>query len=224
MNKSVIITLAFALQCAAFGLYPAEMSARPGLPNQSVNQASGITGTVTDENGEPLIGVTVKVKGTKIATVTDFDGRFTLKSAGGGKEIVVTYVGYSDMTVSIGNGRDIRIQMQPDDKVMDEVVVIGYGTVKRRDLTGAISSVKAEDIKESPVLNAMEGLSGKIAGLDITRESGQAGEAPKILLRGNRSLNADCSPLYVIDGVSGGDITNINPNDIASIEVLKDAS
>ena len=144
MNKSVIITLAFALQCAAFGLYPAGMSARAGLPNQSVNQASGITGTVTDENGEPLIGVTVKVKGTKIATVTDFDGRFTLKSAGGGKELVVTYVGYSDMTVSIGNGRDIRIQMQPDDKVMDEVVVIGYGTVKRRDLTGAISSVKAE--------------------------------------------------------------------------------
>lgn len=224
MNKSVIITLAFALQCAAFGLYPAGMSARAGLPNQSVNQASGITGTVTDENGEPLIGVTVKVKGTKIATVTDFDGRFTLKSAGGGKELVVTYVGYSDMTVSIGNGRDIRIQMQPDDKVMDEVVVIGYGTVKRRDLTGAISSVKAEDIKESPVLNAMEGLSGKIAGLDITRESGQAGESPKILLRGNRSLNADCSPLYVIDGVSGGDISNINPNDIASIEVLKDAS
>ena len=224
MNKSVIITMAFALQCAAFGLYPAEASASAGLPNQSVNQTQKITGSVTDENGEPMIGVTVKVKGTNIATVTDFDGRFTLNSAGGGKQLVASYVGYSDVTVSIGTGRDLQIKMQPDEQVMDEVVVIGYGTVKRRDLTGAISSVKAEDIKESPVLNAMEGLQGKVAGLDITRSSGRAGESPQILLRGNRSLNADCSPLYVIDGVSGGDINNINPNDIASIEVLKDAS
>ena len=88
MNKSVIITMAFALQCAAFGLYPAEASASAGLPNQSVNQTQKITGSVTDENGEPMIGVTVKVKGTNIATVTDFDGRFTLNSAGGGKQLV----------------------------------------------------------------------------------------------------------------------------------------
>lgn len=224
MNKSIIFTMAFAFQLVVLGLYPAKASGRTEQPIQSVSQAQSITGVVTDESGEPMIGVTIKVKGTNIATITDFDGRFTLKYSGEGKQLVASYVGYADKTVAIGSGRDLRITMSPDDNMIDDVVVIGYGTVKRRDLTGAISSVKAEDIKESPVLNAMEGLAGKIAGLDITRESGRAGETPNILLRGNRSLTADCSPLYVIDGVSGGDISNLNPNDIESIEVLKDAS
>lgn len=224
MNKLLLIAMSMTLQFTSAGLYTAKASVNAEMPRQSVNQAHGVSGVVIDENGEPMIGVTVKVKGMDIAGVTDYEGRFILKSSGGGKQLVASYVGYKDAIVSIGSGRDLQIKMLPDDKIMDEVVVIGYGTVKRRDLTGAISSVKAEDIKESPVLNAMEGLSGKIAGLDISRESGRAGESPKILLRGNRSLNADCSPLYVIDGVSGGDINNLNPNDIASIEVLKDAS
>ena len=223
MNKFLIIILALALQSAALGLCPAVAWARAEQPGQGVNQTSTVTGTVTDEQGEPMIGVTVKIKGTNVATVTDLDGNFSLKYVSG-KELVLSYVGYTEKTVPIGNGRGLKIKMDPDNQVMDEVVVIGYGTVKRRDLTGAISSVKSEDIKESPVLNAMEGLSGKIAGLDIVRESGRAGASPTILLRGNRSLDADCSPLYVIDGVSGGSIDNINPNDIASIEVLKDAS
>ncbi len=189
---------------------------------QNVNQGTKAKGKVVDENGEPMIGVTVKVKGTTAATVTDIDGNFEIALPGSGKELLVSYIGYSDKTVTAGN--NMRIVMNPDNNVMDEVVVVGYGTVKRRDLTGAISSVKAEDIKENPTLNAMEGLQGKVSGLDIVRESGQAGTSPTILLRGNRSLQADCSPLYVIDGVSGGSIDNINPNDIASIEVLKDAS
>lgn len=224
MNKSRVISVAFALLWTACFVSNASASVEAKPMPQSVNQTSKITGKVVDENGEPMIGVTVKVKDTKAASVTDFNGNFTVSFSGGAKELVLSYVGYSDKTVAIGSGKDLLITMQPDNNVMDEVVVVGYGTVKRRDLTGAISSVKAEDIKESPVLNAMEGLSGKISGLDIVRESGQAGTSPKILLRGNRSLQADCSPLYVIDGVSGGSIDNINPNDIASIEVLKDAS
>lgn len=222
MKKDKIVTAALAL--SALCLQPAAAYAAAEPSPQEVNQAQKATGTVTDENGEPMIGVSVKVAGTSAATVTDIDGKFSMNIPAGSKEITASYIGYNDKTVKIGNGHNLKITMSLDNNVMDEVVVVGYGTVKRRDLTGAISSVKADDVKEAPVLNAMEGLSGKISGLDIVRESGRAGTTPQILLRGNRSLNADCSPLYVIDGVSGGNIDNINPNDIASIEVLKDAS
>ena len=182
-----------------------------------------IKGTVVDETGEPMIGVTVKVKGTQNATVTDLNGHFTVNS-GGKSTLELSYVGYLTMTTQAKGNANLKISMKPDNKMMDEVLVIGYGTVKKRDALGAISQVKAEDIKQAPVMNAMEGLSGKIAGLDITRESGQAGSSPTILLRGNRSLTSNCAPLFVIDGVSGGSIDNLNPNDIESIEVLKDAS
>ena len=191
---------------------------------QSVEQSQTVSGQVVDENGDPVIGATVKAKGARAAAVTDLNGNFSLSLPSGVKTIEVSFVGYHSKTVNVAGKRQISVRLEPDAQEMDEVVVVGYGTVKRRDLTGAISSVKSEDIKQAPVVNAMEGLSGKISGLDITRESGQAGSSPQILLRGNRSLNADCSPLYVIDGVSGGSIDNINPNDIESIEVLKDAS
>ena len=218
------LTVVLALQGAIMCGIPVTASADNMLATQSVNQTQKITGQVVDEKGEPMIGVTVRAKGSNAATVTDLDGNFTLNVGNGVKSFTVSYIGYNTKTVAITNRRQFNITLDPDSKVMDEVVVVGYGTVKRRDLTGAISSVKSEDIKQAPVVNAMEGLSGKISGLDITRESGQAGTSPQILLRGNRSLNADCSPLYVIDGVSGGSIDNINPNDIESIEVLKDAS
>lgn len=223
MNRKQL-TVALALSGAMMCGLPLTASAGQRFEVQAVNQAQKITGQVVDENGEPMIGVTIKAKGSQIATVTDLDGNFSLSVPAGIKNITISYIGYNTKFVSIAGKKQFKISLEPDANVMDEVVVVGYGTVKRRDLTGAISSVKSEDIKQAPVVNAMEGLSGKISGLDITRESGQAGESPKILLRGNRSLNADCSPLYVIDGVSGGDIDNINPNDIESIEVLKDAS
>lgn len=218
------LTVALALQGAIMCGLPLAANADTHIAAQSVNQSQKISGTVVDENGEPMIGVTVKVKGAQAATVTDLDGNFSLNISGNVKSIVVSYIGYNSQTVTLAGKRQLQIKLVPDAQVMDEVVVVGYGTVKRRDLTGAISSVKSEEIKQAPVVNAMEGLAGKISGLDITRESGQAGTSPQILLRGNRSLNADCSPLYVIDGVSGGSIDNINPNDIESIEVLKDAS
>lgn len=222
--KKDLIMMSLAIQGAMLLGMPQNASAEKSQPVLSVAQAQKIQGQVVDENGEPMIGVTVRAKGAQAATVTDLDGKFSLNIPAGVKNIEVSYLGYNKQTISIVGKRQLKVSMAPDAKVMDEVVVVGYGTVKRRDLTGAISSVKSEDIKQAPVVNAMEGLQGKISGLDITRESGQAGSSPTILLRGNRSLNADCSPLYVIDGVSGGDIDNINPNDIESIEVLKDAS
>lgn len=182
---------------------------------------SAIHGTVVDEQGEPMIGVTVKAKGSQAATITDIDGNYSLNVTNG-TMLEFSYVGYTTQTVKARNG--MKVKLEPDSHIMDEVVVIGYGTQKKRDLTGAVSSVKSEDIKKAPVMNAMEGLQGRISGLDITRESGRAGSSPNILLRGNRSLNASCAPLYVIDGVQGGNIDDINPNDIETIDVLKDAS
>jgi len=187
------------------------------------NATGKVSGRITDENGEPMIGVTVREKGTQNATITDMDGNFSLplKSS---TTIEASYMGYLVQDFKAGPGQSLSLQMKPDTKMLDEVVSIGYGTVRKRDMLGAISQVKSEDIKLTPSLNAMEGLAGKIAGLDITRSSGQAGTSPALLLRGNRSLTSDCSPLFVIDGVAGGSIENLNPNDIETIEVLKDAS
>ncbi len=209
----------FSLPLAAGNAWGGELkSSNP----QEVQQTRNVTGKVLDENGEPMIGVSVLVKGTQKGTITDFDGNFRLDVPSGATELQLMYVGYKAHTVRITSGNMV-VRMEPDNQLLDEVVVIGYGTMKKRDLTGAISSVKSEDIKMAPVANAMEALQGKIAGLDISRSSGRAGESPTVLLRGNRSLTASNEPLYIIDGIAGN-IDTLNPNDIESIEVLKDAS
>lgn len=191
---------------------------------QTVLQSRTIKGQILDENGEPLIGVSVVVKGeSTVGTITDFDGNFSLEVPSGQKILVVSYIGYKTQEVTLGTGDTINIKMVLDTQALDEVVVIGYGTMKKRDLTGAITSVKSEDITLNPGSNPMEALQGKVAGLDITRESGQAGSGVKMQLRGNRSFSASGSPLFIIDGMPG-DYATLNPNDIESIEVLKDAS
>lgn len=222
--KTLVSTAMKAMLIAGFAAiaYPTTAMAA-GVSVQAVNQQEQVKGTVVDETGEPMIGVTVKVKGSTTGAITDLDGNFTL-NAPAGSVIEISYVGYTTQSIKAVAGKAINVKMQPDAKVMDEVVVIGYGTVKKRDMLGAISQVKSDDIKQSPTMNAMEGLQGKISGLDITRTSGAAGSDPKILLRGNRSLDGSNDPLFVIDGISGGNINNLNPNDIESIEVLKDAS
>ena len=131
-------------------------------------------------------------------------------------------MGYQAQDVKITSGHMV-IKMEPDNKLLDEVVVIGYGTMKKRDLTGSITSVKSEDIVLNPAANPMQALQGKVAGLDITKESGQAGSGVKMQLRGTRSFSASGNPLFIIDGMPG-DYATLNPNDIESIEVLKDAS
>lgn len=190
-----------------------------------------ITGTVVDQTGEPTIGASVKVKGTAVATVTDLDGNFTLNTATG-SVLEVSYVGYTTQEVK-ATAQPMRIQLKEETSVMDEVVVIGYGVMKKRDLTGSVTSVKAEDIVRSPASNAMEALQGQVPGMDITRNSGSATSGVTINIRGKRSLsdvkdefdnNIANAPLFIIDGMQGGNISDLSPADIESIEVLKDAS
>ena len=190
---------------------------------ERTQQARNVKGHVVDENGEPMIGVSILVKGTKIGTITDFDGNFLLKNVSSEANILsVSYTGYKSKEVKIVAG-EIKIKMEPDNQLLDEVVVVGYGTVKKRDLTGAVSSVKSDDIVKMPTANVMEAIGGRVAGLDITRDSGSAGSKVNMTLRGNRSINGSNTPLFIIDGVEGN-YADLNPSDIESIEVLKDAS
>ena len=142
---------------------------------QEINQQRSVSGQVLDENGEPMIGVSVLVKGTKVGAITDFDGRFKIDAPAGAQELQITYMGYKSKTVKITSG-NILVKMEQDNQLLDEVVVVGYGTVKKRDLTGAVSSVKNEDIVIAPTNKVMEALQGKIAGMDITKTSGEIGE------------------------------------------------
>lgn len=189
----------------------------------SVMQGKTIKGQILDETGESMIGVSVLVKGTTIGTVTDFDGNYTLEVPSGKNILEISYIGYKTKEITIGNNSLINIKMEPDTQALDEVVVIGYGTVKKRDLTGAVASMKNEDVTVAPTSNVMEALQGKIAGMDIVKSSGQVGEDVSILLRGSRSIYGSNEPLFIIDGIPGS-YSQVNPFDIESVDVLKDAS
>lgn len=189
----------------------------------SVMQGKTIKGQILDETGESMIGVSVLVKGTTIGTVTDFDGNYTLEVPSGKNILEISYIGYKTKEITIGNNSLINIKMEPDTQALDEVVVIGYGTVKKRDLTGAVASMKNEDVTVTPTSNVMEALQGKIAGMDIVKSSGQVGEDVSILLRGSRSIYGSNEPLFIIDGIPGS-YSQVNPSDIESVDVLKDAS
>lgn len=206
--------------------FPAQAEKAWGRVNDSnsqvVNQTRTVTGTVLDETGEPLIGVSVQVKGTSTGTITDFDGKFSL-NVPANATLTVSYIGYQTQDIKVGSQRDLTVRLRPDNKLLDEVVVIGYGTVKKRDLTGAVASMKNADVVIAPTNNVMEALQGKVAGLDITKTSGQVGEDVEILLRGSRSIYGSNAPLFIIDGIPGS-YSQINPSDIESVDVLKDAS
>ena len=190
---------------------------------KSAQQQQKVTGKVVDANNEPLIGVSVLEKGTTNGTITDFDGNYTLEVPSGKNILEISYIGYKTKEITIGNNSLINIKMEPDTQALDEVVVIGYGTVKKRDLTGAVASMKNEDVTVAPTSNVMEALQGKIAGMDIVKSSGQVGEDVSILLRGSRSIYGSNEPLFIIDGIPGS-YSQVNPSDIESVDVLKDAS
>lgn len=190
---------------------------------QSVTQTKAIKGIITDETGEPMIGVSVWVKGTSNGTITNLDGEYKLDVLAKNQTLEISYIGYKTQQVTIGTESHINIKMIPNTQALDEVVVIGYGAVKKRDLTGAVTSIKNEDIALNPGTNPMQALQGKVAGLDIMKSSGQAGSGVSMQLRGTRSFTASGSPTFIIDGMPG-DYSTLNPNDIESIEVLKDAS
>ena len=182
--------------------------------------AQGIKGTVIDENGEPVIGATVAdMSNTKNATITDFDGNFVI-NVKSGQTITISYIGYEAQTVAAKNGMTVRLQ--PDNKVLDEVVVVGYGVQKKSSVTGAISQVKPEDIENRTISNAQQALQGKTSGVQVISTSAAPGSSPTVRVRGYSS-NVSSEPLYVVDGVRLNDISGLDPSVIASMEILKDA-
>lgn len=188
------------------------------------NAQKSVSGIVTDENGDPMIGVTVKEDGTDNVAVTDLSGKFTLNNLSAtASSVTLSYIGYIQQSVKIRPGT-MSIEMLPDNQSLDEIVVVGYGVQKKRDLTGSVSSLKQKDIVAIPTTNVLESMQGKIAGLDLSVTSGQAGASPTFTVRGERSLTASNAPLILVDGIDYGSDVDINPSDIESIEVLKDAS
>ena len=190
---------------------------------QEVQQATKkITGTVVDAQG-PVIGASVVEKGkTGNGVITDFDGNFTL-TVSPGATIVVSYVGYQTQEIKVGNQSSFNITLQEDDALLDEVVVVGYGTMKKKLVTGATVQVKGEEIAKLNTTNALEAMQSSTPGVQITQSSSQPGKGYKVYIRGIGTIG-DSQPLYVIDGVAGGNLDGINPNDIESIDVLKDAA
>ena len=183
-----------------------------------------ITGTVTDESGEPIIGASVMLKGTSSGPITSMDGSFNLE-AKDGEVLKISYIGYLEQLVTITPGKDLQVTLLEDLASLDEVIVIGYGTAKRRDFTGSVSSVKLEDspISLSANTNALESLKGSVTGLDVGYTNSAGGE-PGLLVRGQNSISGSNNPLIVVDGViSMGSINDINPNDIAQPESVKAA-
>ena len=183
--------------------------------------AQGLKGNVIDENGEPVIGATVAEKSNpKNATITDFDGNFVV-NVKAGQIITISYIGYETQEKPAKNGMTIRLQ--PDNKVLDEVVVVGYGVQKKSSVTGAISQVKPEDMENRTITNAQQALQGKTSGVQIISSSAAPGSSPTVRVRGYSS-NVSSNPLYVVDGVRLSDISGIDPSTIASMEILKDAA
>ena len=182
-----------------------------------------IKGTVTDENGEPIIGASVLEKGTNAGVSTDIDGNFSLKVTGK-NPLVVSYIGMDAQEVNITGKTQVNVVLKENSKVLDEVVVIGYETVRKKDLTGSVSSINAKAIENVPVVNVAEAMSGKLAGVNVTTSEGSPDAEINIRVRGGGSITQESTPLYIVDGFPVSSISDISPADIQSIDVLKDAS
>lgn len=182
-----------------------------------------ISGTVVDSDGTPIPGVSVVIKGTAKGVATDFDGVYKV-GADPSDVLVFSSIGFATYEVLVGNQSIIDVVMQAEASSLDEVVVVGYGTQRKSDLTGAVGVLSNDDLLKSPVNNSLQGLQGKVAGVNVFLNSGSPSGAPKIVIRGVGTINSSSTPLYVVDGVAMEDIQYLNPNDIERMEVLKDAS
>ena len=189
---------------------------------QEVLQSKTVSGQVLDEKGEPMIGVNVLVKGTTNGTITDFDGKFSIPDVPSNATLVVSYIGY--LTKEVKTGKDLVIVLEEDNKTLDEVVVIGYGTVKRRDLTGSVASVTGEKLAANPVANVAQALQGQLPGVSVTSQDGRPGAGMSIRIRGGGSITQSNDPLFIVDGVQVSGIDDIPADNIESIDVLKDAA
>lgn len=198
-------------------LKPKSTNVIPGVKQS----ARKVTGTITDETGEALIGVNIMVKGQTIGTISDFNGQFSLEGVGDNATLVISYIGYLTQEIKPGN-QPLKIVMKEDAQALDEVVVTGYSTQAKKDITGSVAVVATDDLKETPVSNFSEALQGKAAGVFVQSGGGPLGETT-IRIRGVGSVNGS-DPLIIVDGVSGVDIDAVNPNDIESMQILKDAA
>ena len=186
-------------------------------------QGKTVSGTVVDNNNEPVIGANVIVKGTTNGTITDFDGNYSLQVPDGAI-LHISYIGYLSKEIPVGSQTTINVQLLEDTQALDEIVVVGYGVQRKSDVTGSISVSKGEDLLKQQSFSALDGLKGKASGVNIFANSGQPGGASRVIIRGTGTINSKSDPLYVVDGVVMEDFKFMNPNDIERIEVLKDAS
>ena len=184
-----------------------------------------VTGTVKDATGEPMIGVSILVDGTTIGGITDFDGNFTIKDVPEKAVLKITYIGFKDQKISVAGKNSFNVTMEEDAASLDEVVVVGYGTMKKKDLTGAVANVKTEDLQKVAGANALAAMQAKVPGVDLQQSGGgEAGAGVKMQMRGNRSLLANNDPLVIVDGVEYGSTLDIPASDIESMDILKDAA
>ena len=206
-----------ARKCSLLGLFLAGM----GVPLVYAQQT--VTGQITDETGAAIPGANVLIQGTTVGSVADVEGNYRI-SASSDDVLVFSFVGYLTQTKEVGNQTTINVTMEPDVQSLEEVVVVGYGTQKKSDVTGALASVSPEDFEAQPITRIDQALEGRAAGVSVVQTSGAPGAGYKIRIRGANSISGNNSPLYVVDGLVVGDINSLNVNDIASMEVLKDAS
>jgi TonB-linked SusC/RagA family outer membrane protein len=183
-----------------------------------------VQGTVADEKDEGLPGVSIIIKGSQKGTTTDAGGHFRLEVENPSAILIFSYVGYVPQEVAVGNRATLNITLKADDKTLDEIVVVGYGSVKKKDLTGSVGSIDNKEIKDLGVTRLDQALAGRVAGVQVKAVSGEPGAAPQIRVRGIGSISAGAGPLYVVDGFPTDNIQSLNPNDIASMDILKDAS
>ncbi len=211
-NRLLPWAVCFLLLCGSAGRLSAQEEQRT------------IQGVVLDETGQPAIGATVVVTGTESMTVTGLDGDFRLVIPADAPQMEVSYVGYRKQTVPLAGKSQFNVQLQPDNVALEEVVVIGYGTAKKGNVTGSIATLKAETLEDRSNENVLSSLQGQLAGVEITTNSGAPGGELEVHIRGAASINAGDQPLYVVDGIPVDDLNSLNPDDIESIDVLKDAS
>ncbi len=213
------------LACSTSTAYATENTAAdPQTVSRAKAGTKTVSGTVTDADGNPLIGATVKVKGTSVTTATDIDGRFTIKCSPGDK-LDFNYIGYLPAVATVGADNTYSIAMTEDSKLLDEVVVVGYGTMKKSDISGSVASVDTKEMMRRNPTNIAIGLQGAAAGVRVNRTSGDPSGGAAIQIRGIATINGSADPIYVVDGVEVGTNADfVNPADIERIEVLKDAS
>ena len=190
-----------------------------------VQQGKKVTGVVVDATGEPVIGANVVVKGTTNGTIPDFDGNYTIEGVSASDVLVFSYIGYLSQEITVGNQAAINVTLSEDSQALDEVVVVGYGVMRKSDVTGSIGVAKGDELTKNQNFSALDNLRGKVSGVNIFSNSSQPGAySNRVVIRGMATINASSNPLYVVDGVVMENFDLVNPNDIESMEVLKDAS